>query len=63
MDETRTIDLDYYDFKLMINALNDFRNKKIEENVDTEIIDELIKKILDAPVNKKKSKGSLQYER
>ena len=46
MEETRTIVLDIYDYKLIINALNEFRNKKIAENVDTEIIDELIKKIL-----------------
>ena len=44
MEETRTIVLDIYDYKLIINALNEFRNKKIAENVDTEIIDELIKK-------------------
>ena len=42
MEETRTIVLDIYDYKLIINALNEFRNKKIAENVDTEIIDELI---------------------
>ena len=46
MEDIRTIDLDIYDFKLMINALNEFRNKKIAENIDTEIIDKLIKKIL-----------------
>ena len=63
MDETRTIVLDIYDYKLIINALNEFRNKKIAENVDTEIIDELIKKMLDAPVDKKKNKGSYIFER
>ena len=55
--------LDIYDYKLIINALNEFRNKKIAENIDTEIIDELIKKLLDAPVDKKKSKGSYIFER
>lgn len=63
MEETRTIVLDIYDYKLIINALNEFRNKKIAENIDTEIIDELIKKILDAPINKKKVKGSFDFER
>lgn len=63
MEETRTVVLDIYDYKLIINALNEFRNKKIAENIDTEIIDELIKKILDAPINKKKIKGSFAFER
>ncbi len=62
MEETRTVDLDIYDFKLVINALNEFRNKKLAENVDTEIIDELIKKILDAPL-KRKAKGNYSFER
>ena len=40
-----------------------FRNKKIAENVDTEIIDELIKKLLDAPIDKKRNKGNYIFER
>ena len=63
MEETRTIVLDIYDYKLIINALNEFRNKKIAENVDTEIIDELIKKILNTPINRRKIRGSLAFER
>lgn len=63
MEETRTIILDIYDYKLIINALNEFRNKKIVENIDTEIVDELIKKLLDAPVDKRKIKGNFIYER
>jgi 6-pyruvoyl-tetrahydropterin synthase len=63
LEETRTIVLDIYDYKLIINALNEFRNKKIAENVDTEIIDELIKKLLDAPIDKRKVKGSFAFER
>ena len=63
LEETRTIVLDIYDYKLIINALNEFRNKKIAENVDTEIIDELIKKLLDAPVDKRKVKGNFAFER
>lgn len=53
MEETRTITLDKYDYKLMLNALNEFRNAKLQENIDTEIIDKLIMYLLNAPTNKK----------
>ena len=53
MEETRTITLDKYDYKLMLNALNEFRNNKLEQNIDTEIIDRLIINLLNTPINKK----------
>ena len=57
MEETRVIKLDKYDYKLIINALNEFRNMKIKEDIDTEIIDDLLMKLFDAPVEKSKFKG------
>lgn len=53
MEEMRTINLDKYDYRLILNALNKFRNIKIQENVDIEIIDRLMSKLLKAPINKK----------
>ena len=53
MVEIRTINLDKYDYRLILNALNEFRNIKIQENVDIEIIDRLMSKLLKAPINKK----------
>jgi len=53
LEETRTITLDKYDYKLIINALNEFRNIKLKENIDTEIIDKLIMNLIHAPTNKK----------
>ena len=49
MEEMRTINLDKYDYRLILNALNEFRNIKIQENVDIEIIDKLMSKLLKAP--------------
>ena len=46
MEEMRTINLDKYDYRLILNALNEFRNIKIQENVDIEIIDRLMSKLL-----------------
>ena len=53
MEEKRIIIVDKYDYKLMLNALNEFRNAKLQQNIDTEIIDKLIMKLLNAPKNKK----------
>lgn len=53
MEEIRTINIDKYDYRLMLNALNEFRILKLQENVDTEIIDKLMEKLLNAPINKK----------
>ena len=53
MEEMRTINLDKYDYRLILNALNECRNIKIQENVDIEIIDRLMSKLLKAPINKK----------
>lgn len=55
MEETRVIILDKYDYKLTLNALNEFRNAKLEQGIDTEIIDKLIMRLLNAPAKEKKS--------
>lgn len=52
MEETRTITLDKYDYKLILNALDEFRNMKIKENIDVDIIDKLIIKIINAPTKR-----------
>ena len=57
LEETRVIKLDKYDYKLIINALNEFRNMKIKEDIDTEIIDDLLMKLFDVPVERTKLKG------
>ncbi len=53
MEETRTIVVDKYDYKLILNALNEFRTIKANENIDVDIIDKLIMKLIKAPTNKK----------
>lgn len=54
MEETRVISLDKYDYKLTLNALNEFRTAKLEQGIDTEIIDKLIIRLLNAPTKNKK---------
>ena len=52
MEEMRTINLDKYDYRLILNALNEFRNIKIQENVDIESKDKSVSKLWRAPVSK-----------
>ena len=56
MEETRVLKMDIYDYKLLVNALNEFRNQKIKENIDVEIIDELLMRLLQAPIEKARFK-------
>ena len=53
MEEMITINLDKYDYRLILNALNEFRNKLLREGEDTELVDEFIIKVLDAPEKKR----------
>ena len=62
MEEMRTINLDKYDYRLILNALNEFRNIKIQENVDIEIIDRLMSKLLKALLNYTKLAKSTYYD-
>lgn len=56
-DEKYYLTLDDYERRVIINALNDQRIDRIQANQDTDDIDELIIKAVDAP--KKKAKGIL----
>lgn len=53
MEEQRIIILNKYEYGLMINALNEFRTKLIKENKSTELVNELLLRLLNIPVRKK----------
>ena len=52
MEEVRVLKMDEYDYKLLVNALNEFRTQMLNKNIDIEIIDELLIKLLDAPIKR-----------
>jgi len=52
-DILKIIEVDKTEYGILINALNEFRNKLIREEQDTELIDEFLLKVLDAPENKR----------
>ena len=51
-EERYHIALDRYDKNIVINALNNLRNRQIQEERPTEPVDELIDKVANAPTKK-----------
>lgn len=52
-EEIKVLELDKYELGILINALNEFRNKMIKEGKDTEYVDEVFLRAIDAPPKKK----------
>lgn len=48
------IEVDDFDHRLLVNSIMEFRNKVIQEGVPTEDVDDLLLRIIDAPVKKPK---------
>ena len=54
MRETvKVLELDKYEIGIIINALNEFRNRLLREKEDTEPVDEVLLKAIDAPEKKR----------
>ncbi len=49
----KILELDKYELGIVINALNDMRNRLIEEQRETDPVDEVLLKALDAPERKR----------
>ena len=52
--EKRVLTLDRYEHGVVINALNEMRNDLLEEERPTDILDEVLLKVIDAPTKKAK---------
>lgn len=53
MKDKIRLEFDSYEIKTIINALNDLRNKSKEQNISTDIVDEILLKLIDE-IDKKK---------
>ena len=53
MKNVIVIELSLEEKGIVVNSLVDFRNNLIEKNIDTDIVDSLLLKILDAPEKRK----------
>jgi len=63
MKDVKVIELDKYEYGILINALNEYRNKLLIEEKDTIDIEELLLKILDAPSKRRMFKRAYIEER
>ena len=52
--EKRVLTLNRYEHGVVINALNEMRNDLLEEERPTDIVDEVLLKVIDAPTKKEK---------
>ena len=55
-DEIKVLELDKYELGILINALNEFRNKLVQESKETEYVDDVLLKainVLETPSKKK----------
>ena len=53
MKDVKVLEVDKYEFGIIVNALNEFRNKLLNEQIDTTYVDELLLKVLDSPQKKR----------
>ena len=53
-EEERLLTLDNYEYGVVVNALNEFRNDLIKGERPTDAVDELLLKTIDAPTKKQK---------
>ena len=54
MEEKYVIEFDRYEKGTTINALNHLRSKLLEDGISTDSVDDIILKLMDAPVKKQK---------
>ena len=52
-DVFKILELDKYELGIIINALNELRNKLIQEQREPDAVDEVLLKVLDAPEKKR----------
>lgn len=58
--EKRVIEVDNYEYRVIVEALAHRRNDFIEEELPTDDVNDVLLKVIDSPMKKKKDKD---YER
>ena len=60
--EKRVLTLDRYEHDVVVNALNEMRNDLLEEERPTDIVDEVLLKVIDAPAKKVRCRNDEERE-
>ncbi len=50
MEEKRVLTINSYEYNLLLNALNEYRNKLLKEGKSTAVVNEVLLRLLDAPI-------------
>ena len=58
----RVLTLDRYEHGVVVNALNEMRNDLLEEERPTDIVDEVLLKVIDAPAKKVRCRSDEERE-
>ena len=53
MGEKRVLTVDDFEHNLMLNGINEYRNMLLEQELPTDDVDDLLLKVLDAPLQKR----------
>ena len=54
MGEKRVLTVDDFEHNLMLNGINEYRNMLLEHELPTDDVDDLLLKVLDAPLQKRR---------
>lgn len=54
MGEKRVLTVDDFEHNLMLNGINEDRNMLLEQELPTDDVDDLLLKVLDAPLQKRR---------
>lgn len=57
MAETRVIEVDNFDHRILVKSVMELRNTAIRECIATDDLDDLLLRIIDAPEKKEKRKA------
>ena len=64
MEEKRVLIITNYQYNLLLNALNEYRNKLIKEGKSTDLVNEILLKLIHSPIQRKSIfKRERMYER
>ena len=53
MEEKRVLTINNYEYNLLLNALNEYRNQLLREGKSTAIVNEVLLRLINAPIKKK----------